>query len=65
MSDLQTLSTFALAKMLNDCAEGSALQRAVQNELHNRADQHKDNQTPWLLSEEDRQQIIRRGLRDR
>ena len=60
--DLQTLSSFALAKMLNDCAEGSALQRAVQNELHNRADQHKDKETPWLLSEEERKTIRKKRI---
>jgi hypothetical protein len=51
--DLQTLSSFALARLLNDAAEGSAFQRAVQEELHNRYDnQYKDNKTPWLFNEE-------------
>ena len=60
--DLETQSSFALAKMLNDCAEGSALQRAIQNELHKRCDQHKDNQTPWLLSEEERKTIRKKRI---
>ena len=63
--NLQTLSSFALARMLNDCAEGSALQRAVQNEIRNREEQYKDTETPWLLSEEERRRVIRRGLRSR
>jgi hypothetical protein len=58
--NLETLSTFALARMLNDCAEGSALQRAVQKELHDRCDQHKDKTTPWLFNDEERARIIRK-----
>ena len=63
--NLQTLSSFALARMLNDCAEGSALQRAVQNEIHNREEAHKDTKTPWLFTDEERKRVIRKGLRSR
>jgi hypothetical protein len=47
--NLQTLSSFALARMLNDCAEGSATQRAIQKELRKRCEEHKDTKTPWLF----------------
>jgi hypothetical protein len=47
--NLETLSSFALARMLNDCAEGSATQHAIQEELRKRCEEHKDTQTPWLF----------------
>lgn len=51
--NLQTLSSFALARMLSDCAEGSAMQRKIQEELRSRADNiKKDTKTPWLFNEE-------------
>ena len=34
--NLETLSSFALARLLNDAAEGSAFQRAIQKELRRR-----------------------------
>jgi hypothetical protein len=52
--NLETLSTFALARMLSDCAEGSATQREIQEELRSREEslKHSDNKTPWLFSDE-------------
>lgn len=52
---LETLSTFALARMLADCADGSATQRHIQDELRKREEQvkHSDNKTPWLFSDEE------------
>jgi FPC/CPF motif-containing protein YcgG len=51
--NLETLSSFALARMLNDCAEGSAMQRAIQKEIRNREEQYKDipasEAGPWLF----------------
>jgi hypothetical protein len=51
--NLETLSTFALARMLGDCAEGSATQRHIQEELRSREEnmKHSDNKTPWLFSD--------------
>jgi hypothetical protein len=42
---LETLSSFTLAWMLSDCAEGSATQRAIQKELRSREVNKKDNGT--------------------
>ena len=52
--NLETLSTFALARMLSDCAEGSAIQRRIQEELRSREEnvKHTDNKTPWLFDDE-------------
>jgi hypothetical protein len=52
--NLETLSSFALARMLSDCAEGSAIQRQIQEELRSREERTKrtDNKTPWLFNEE-------------
>jgi hypothetical protein len=54
--NLESLSSFALARMLSDCAEGSATQRKIQAELMSREEgmKHKDNKTPWLFSDEER-----------
>jgi hypothetical protein len=54
---LQTLSSFALARMLNDCAEGSATQHAIQEELRKRCDESKDTKTRWLFNEEERKSM--------
>src|SRR4029077_13497056 len=51
--NLQTLSSFALARMLNDAAEGSAFQRAIQKEIRTREEQRKDTMTRWLFNEEE------------
>jgi len=51
--NLQTLSSFALARLLNDAAEGSAFQRAIQKEIRNREEQRKDTKTPWLFKNEE------------
>jgi hypothetical protein len=53
--NLDTLSSFALARMLSDCAEGSAIQRQIQEELRSREEnlKHADNKTPWLFSDEE------------
>jgi hypothetical protein len=50
--NLETRSSFALARMLNDAAEGSATQRAIQEELRKRCDEYKDTKTPWLFTME-------------
>lgn len=53
--NLQTLSGFALARMLQDCAQGSAVQKQIQAELRSR-EQHlifTDNKTPWLFKDEE------------
>jgi len=52
---LETLSSFALMRMLNDCAQGSAIQRKIQQELNSREEnlKHSDNKTPWLFSDEE------------
>jgi len=52
---LDTLSSFALARMLNDCADGSAIQRQIQNELRSRevSKEYKDNKTAWLFSKDE------------
>jgi len=39
--------------MLSDCAEGSATQRAIQQELRSREDEIKDKGTLWLFRKED------------
>lgn len=53
--NLETLSSFALARMLADCADGSATQRHIQEELRRREENVKaDNKTPWLFSNEER-----------
>jgi hypothetical protein len=53
--NLDTLSSFALARMLSACAEGSAIQRQIQEELREREEnlKHADNKTPWLFSDEE------------
>jgi hypothetical protein len=53
--NLQSLSSFALARMLSDCAEGSAMQRKIQQELRSREEnmKHSDNKTAWLFSDEE------------
>jgi hypothetical protein len=53
--NLQTLSSFALARMLADCAQGSAIQRRIQEELRSREEgmKHTDNKTPWLFNDEE------------
>lgn len=55
--NLQTLSSFVLARMLNDAAEGSATQRAIQEELRKRCDEYKDTKTPWLFNEVERKSL--------
>jgi hypothetical protein len=53
--NLETLSTFALMRMLSDCAEGSATQRHIQDELRSREEnvKHSNNKTRWLFSDEE------------
>jgi hypothetical protein len=53
--NLETLSSFALMRMLSDCADGSATQRRIQEELKTREEnvKHSDNKTPWLFSDEE------------
>jgi hypothetical protein len=53
--NLETLSSFALMRMLGDCADGSATQRRIQDELRSREEnmKHSDNKTPWLFSDEE------------
>jgi hypothetical protein len=55
MNPYETLSSFTLARMLNDCAEGSAMERQIQDELFSRAQsvEHTDSKTPWLFSDEE------------
>ena len=50
--NLETLSSYRLSLLLNAAAEGSALQREIQAELHNRATKVRDTLTPWLFSVE-------------
>jgi len=54
--NLQTLSSFALARMLSDSAAGSAFHRELQEELRSREEavKHGDSKTPWLFSAEER-----------
>jgi hypothetical protein len=60
--NLETLSTFALARLLNDAAEGSAFHRALKEEIRTREEmlQHADNKTPWLFSDEERKRMVKR-----
>jgi hypothetical protein len=53
--NLETLSSFALMRLLSDCAQGSAAQREIQDELRSREEnvKHSDNKTPWLFSDEE------------
>jgi hypothetical protein len=53
--NLEALSSFALARLLSDCAQGSAMQREIQEELRSREEylKHSDNKTPWLFSDEE------------
>jgi hypothetical protein len=52
--NLQTLSSFALARLLSDCAQGSATQREIQEELRTREEHLRhDNKTPWLFSDDE------------
>jgi hypothetical protein len=53
--NLETLSSFALMRLLSDCAEGSATQRKIQKELRSREEnmKHSDNKTPWLFNDEE------------
>jgi len=52
---LETLSSFALARMLSDCADGSAMQRKIQEELRSREQHLKatGDKTPWLFPKEE------------
>ena len=59
--NLQTLSSFALARLLNDCAQDSALQREIQAELRNRHEHYKDVATPWLFSAEEKEAMQHKG----
>jgi len=58
--NLQTLSSYALLQMLSDCADGSATQRKIQEELRNREENMKDTQTPWLFSDAERKATRKR-----
>ena len=55
MNSYKTLSSFALARMLSDCAQGSAMQRRIQDELLRRAEsvEYTDNETSWLFRDEE------------
>jgi hypothetical protein len=65
--NLQTLSTFALARLLNDAAEGSAFHRALKEEIRTRNEmlRHSDNKTPWLFNDQEWAAMIKkwRGVR--
>jgi hypothetical protein len=61
--NLETLSSFALARMLNDAAQGSALQREIQAELRTREERYKDVATPWLFSAEEKEAMRKRRHR--
>ena len=61
--NLETLSSFALARLLNDCAQDSALQREIQAELRNRQERFKDVATPWLFSAEEKEAMQKRNRR--
>jgi hypothetical protein len=51
---LEALSSFALARLLSDCAQGSATQREIQEELRSREEHLKyGDKTPWLFSDEE------------
>lgn len=62
--NLETLSSFALARMLNGAAQGSALQREIQAELRTREQgPYKDVATPWLFSPEEKEAMQKRRHR--
>ena len=51
----KTLSSSALARLLSHCAQGSAIQRQIQEELFRRAEgvEYTNSRTPWLFSDEE------------
>jgi hypothetical protein len=55
MNSYKTPSSFALARMLTDRAQGSAMQRQIQAELLRRAQsvEHTDSTTSWLFRDEE------------
>jgi hypothetical protein len=59
--NLETLSSFALARLLNDAAEGSAFHRAIKEEIRTREERYRDTKTPWLFTDEERARIRKRG----
>jgi hypothetical protein len=58
--NLETLSSFALARLLNEAAEGSAFQRAIKEEIRTREERYKDTKTPWLFTDEERAAMVKK-----